>query len=76
MKKFQSLGRSLSKAEMKNVLGGMDILAFDDGSGGTPCTVNGDCSNGTLTCPGGGTAPGTGVCDKTRGQCRLVGVCA
>ena len=34
MKKFQSLGRSLSKAEMKNVLGGVDYASPIDGGGG------------------------------------------
>ena len=53
MKKFQSLGRSLSKAEQKLILGGGDVLAIDGGGSGESacaCSSNEDC--GTKSCPG------------------------
>lgn len=71
MKKFQGLGRSLSKTEQKLITGGYDeVQELDSG-----CTSNSDCSSGTVNCPGGGTAPGTGACNKTTGKCYTVGVC-
>lgn len=45
MKKFETLGRSLSKAEQKMVMGGDDekLESADGGGGGCACTTNDDC---------------------------------
>lgn len=37
MKKFEQLGRSLSRDEMKNVLGGSDAMSLE--GGGSNCNV-------------------------------------
>ncbi len=43
MKKFESLGRSLSKIEQKKIMGGL----YDDGGGGATCTYTYTGSNGS-----------------------------
>ena len=49
MKKFESLGRSLSKAEMKNVLGGIDATSNGSANCGSGSVSITSC-NGTVTC--------------------------
>ena len=67
MKKFEQLGRSLSKEDMKKVLGGGDAQSLDGGEGiacGDKKCGGGDNSQYSLTChvPVGGT---TCTCPRT-----------
>ena len=48
MKKFDQLGRSLSKTEQKNVMGGLEDEG--EGGGGAVCV---DCGNNHLMCGDG-----------------------
>ena len=57
MKKFQSLGKSLTKDEQKKIIGGDEAVdPIDDGGGacrksGETCSTNKPCCSG-LTCSG------------------------
>ena len=66
MKKFEQLGRSLSKQEQKEVMGGMVALS-DGGQCGINCNLS--CS---LDCPNGKTA---GTCFTARGKCFCDAIC-
>ncbi len=61
MKKFDSLGRSLSKEEMKNVFGGKLAPPGIGGPGDTSCAVN--------TCYSGDTFVNCGQGGENCGDC-------
>ena len=71
MKKFEHLGRSLSKDEQKKIMGGLNAPIDGYGDSKT-CTTNGDCGSKEIPCRDG-TTNGSGVCYQ--GNCRWVGVC-
>ena len=67
MKKFQALGRSLSKAEQKMIMGGVT----DPGDGGGCCSNNSYCGTGSACvnkcCSGNCEAAGNASNPNTAG---------
>lgn len=48
MKKFENLGRMLSKAEQKKIMGGLEV----PGGGGGCCAHSSSCGSGEVWCCG------------------------
>lgn len=69
MKKFQGLGRSLSKEEQKGIKGGYDEVQELDGGGGCGSGCSGSCSMP------GCSSSGSCVTSGTTGKCLCAAVC-